>query len=189
VDAERKNAVDAMFKLVLQATAAALTTGIVAALVLAKLLSRGGAGIAGEAKPTLILYPVFVMFFLVAAVLTRMGWLRIGGVLRGTVDVEFYRTFDRGEEPEAFRVVTRHFINLFEMPVLFYVGAIFAVLTHQVTYWLVGLAWAYAGLRLLHSYVHLTSNDVPKRLSAYVSSGLVLLVFWISLFTQILRAA
>jgi len=184
MDAGRKIAADAMFRRVLRDTSVALTIGVAAAFALAAALSSGGAG---EARPTLLFYPVFVMFLLVAGVLMRMGWLRIGGVLTGTVDVEFYRTFDRGQEPESFRVVTRHFINLFEMPVLFYVGAIFAVLTHQVTYWLIGLAWAFVGLRVFHSYVHLTSNDVPRRLSAYASSGLVLLVFWVSLFTQLVR--
>jgi len=187
LDSKRKAAALAMFKLLQRATAAAFTTGIVAALLLAKLLSDG-VGVAAAAKPTLILYPVFVMFLLVTGVLSRMGWLRIGGVLRGTVDVEFYRTYDRGEEPEPLRQVTRHFINLFEMPVLFYVGVVIAYVTNQATFWLVGLAWSFVGLRLVHSYVHLGSNDVAKRLSAYVSSGLVLLVFWVSLFTQILRS-
>jgi len=120
-------------------------------------------------------------------VLTRMGWLRVGGVLKGTVDPDFYKTYDQGQEPEAFRLVTRHFINLFEMPVLFYVGVILAFVTHQVTFWLVGLAWAFVVLRLFHSYVHLTSNDVPTRLAGYASSGIVLVVLWVSLFTQLVR--
>jgi hypothetical protein len=184
MEAEPRETADTMFRRVLRDTALWLASGILAALLISEVLSKGGAG---EAPPALFFYPVFAMFLLVAGVLVRMGWLRIGGVLTGTVDVEFYRTFDRGQEPETFRVVTRHFVNLFEMPVLFYVGAIFAILTHQVSYWLIGLAWAFVGLRLLHSWVHLTSNDVPRRLAAYASSGLVLLVFWVSLFTQLVR--
>jgi len=177
-----------MLRYLQKAVAAALAAGFVAAFAFAKLFA-GGAAISADAKPTLILYPLFVMFLLVAAVLTRMGWLRIGGVLMGTVDPDFYKTYDQGREPEAFRLVTRHFINLFEMPVLFYVGAIVAFVTQQVTFWLVGLAWAYVVLRLFHSYVHLTSNDVPTRLAGYASSGIVLLVLWTSLFVQLLRAA
>jgi len=188
VDVERKKAAEAMFQSLLKTVSAALVTGIVAAYAFAKLLA-GGAAISSAAKPTLILYPLFVMFLLVAAVVTRMGWLRIGGVLQGTVDAEFYKTYDRGQEPEAFRVVTRHFINLFEMPVLFYVVAILAFVTQQVSFWLVGLAWAFVLLRLFHSYVHLTSNDVPTRLAGFASSGIVLVVLWISLFVQLLRAA
>ena len=187
MDDEAKKPGEAMFRYLLRAVAIATTVGFLMAFGLAKLLASG-APTSAVAKPNLVLYPVFVMFLLVAAVLTRMGWLRVGAVLYGTMDVEFYKTYDKGEEPEAFRVVTRHFINLFEMPVLFYVGVIMAYVTQQVTFWLVGLAWAFVLLRLFHAYVHLTSNDVPTRLSGYASSGLMLLAFWISLFTQLMRA-
>jgi hypothetical protein len=158
-----------------------LSLAIVGAFVIAKLLA-GDAGLAAEPKPALILYPVFVMFLLVMGVVARMGFVRIGGVLHGSIDVEFYRTFDRGEEPPASRVVTRHFLNLFEMPIFFYVGVVIAFVTQQVTCWLVGVAWMYVALRLLHSYVHLTSNEVATRLSAWASSNVMLAVFWLSLF-------
>ena len=166
-----------------------LSAALVGAFAIAKLLA-GGAGISSAApKPVIVFYPVFVMVLLVVGVIGRMGYLRIGGVLTRTIDVEFYRTFDRGEEPPAFRVVTRHFLNLFEMPVLFYVGVLTAFVTQQVTCWVVGVAWMYVALRLLHSYVHLTSNEVATRLSAWASSNIVLVVFWLSLFVGLLRSA
>jgi hypothetical protein len=43
-------------------------------------------------------------------------------------------------------------------------------------------------LRYVHSVIHLTSNHVPLRLSAYASSGVVLLVTWGTLLVQLLRA-
>src|SRR5262245_44180306 len=60
-----------MFQSLLKTVSAALVTGIVTAYAFAKLLA-GGAAISSAAKPTLILYPLFVMFLLVAAVVTRM---------------------------------------------------------------------------------------------------------------------
>jgi len=141
-----------------------------------------------EVSPTLILYPLFAMFFLTAAVLARLAQLRVSGIGKGDVDMGFYRTYDRGEEPEAIRVVTRHFINLFEVPVLFYVVVILIYVTHQVSYWLIGCAWAYVAARYFHSYVHLTSNDVLLRFRVYFGSGLVLLVMWTTLLVQLVRA-
>ena len=166
-----------------QSTLIALAVGVGIALAIARGVSPDGS-MSSPAPPNAVLYPVFVMFFLVAAVLTRMGFLRVGSVLEGTMDVRFYRTYDEGEEPEHMKVVTRHFINLFEMPVLLYVGVIVAHLANEVTCLLVGLAWGFVLLRLFHTYVHLTSNDVTIRLSGYAASGLLLLGFWTTLLVQ-----
>ena len=140
-----------------------------------------------NAAPNLILYPVFAMFFLVAVVLLRMRSMRFAAVRKREVNVRYYKAF-QGEEPEPLRVIARHFTNLFEVPVLFYVGVIMTYVTHQVTYWLVGCAWAYVALRYAHSWVHLTRNDIVVRLSLYFASGAVLVVMWATLLVQLLRA-
>jgi len=139
-----------------------------------------------EVAPNLILYPVFAMFFLVAAVLARMARLRVGAVGSGEVNVKYYRAYQGGEEPEHIRVVTRHFINLFEVPVLFYVIVVLTYITQEVSYWMVGCAWAYVAVRYAHSYVHLTSNDVLTRFRVFMVSGVILFVMWVSLLIQLI---
>jgi len=183
----RRDDIESVYRSLLRNAAVAFVVGISLALALAAVLAGDTRGITSAAESNLVLYPVFAMFLLAALVLTRMGWVRIGGVRRRAVDIRFYRTFSEGEEPEAMRVVTRNFINLFEVPVFFYVGIIISHITHQVTWLLIGLAWAYVILRWLHTAIHLTSNDVPLRLAAYAASGLVLLVIWGTLFVQLLR--
>jgi hypothetical protein len=158
--------------------------GLALAFAIAALASP--ASIGSPAPPNLILFPVFGMFLLVAAVLTWMGVARIGSIFAGSMDIGFYRTYDQGEEPERLRVITRHFINLFEIPVLLYVGVVFAHISQEVTYFLVGLAWAYVALRYVHAWVHLGTNDVAVRLAAYMGSGLVLLVMWVTLLVRLL---
>jgi hypothetical protein len=133
----------------------------------------------------LILYPVFAMFLLVVIVFLRMRSLRFAAVRNREVPVEYYRAFTGAEEPENVRVVSRHFANLFEVPVLFYVVVIMTNITNQATYWLVALAWAYVVLRYAHTYVHLTSNDVIVRFSFYLASGIVLAVMWVALFLKL----
>lgn len=139
------------------------------------------------APPNAILYPVFAMFVLVAFVLLRMRSMRFAAVRRKEISAKYYRAFTGDEEPEALRVVTRHFTNLFEVPVLFYVGVIMTYITQHVSYWMVGCAWVYVALRYVHSYVHLTANDVIVRIVVYFTSGLVLAVMWASLFVQLVR--
>lgn len=72
-----------------------------------------------------------------------------------------------------------NFLNLFELPLLFYVLAAFAMITQTVSPFLVTLAWVYVGLRALHSLIHLTYNKVMHRFSAWAASTLVLWAMWI----------
>ena len=142
-----------------------------------------------DTAPVLILYPAFAMFLLVALVLARMAQLRFAAVGKQAMNPEYYRTYQAGEEPDELRVFTRNFINLFEVPVLFYVGVVLVYITGQVNTWLIVLAWLYVALRYLHTYIHLTSNDVMLRFKVYASSGLVLFVLWASLFLQLVSQA
>lgn len=137
---------------------------------------------------TLILYPVFALVLLVALVLLRMARTRFAAVRGGTVNVRFYRTYSDGEEPEEMRALTRHFVNLFEMPVLFYLVVVLTYVTDQVTWWLVGCAWAYVALRWVHTWVHLGTNDVLTRFRVFFTSGMVLWVMWATLLVQLVRA-
>jgi hypothetical protein len=139
-------------------------------------------------SPTLILYPVFAMFVLVAAVLLRLRALRFGAVRQREISLRFFRTYAGDDEPESLRVTSRHFTNLFEVPVLFYVVVLMTYVTGQVGYWLIGCAWVYVALRYAHSVVHLTRNDVMTRFSLYAASGVVLAVMWATLLVQLLRA-
>ncbi len=186
---EAKAEVEREYGLMIRSTSIAFAGGLLFAFVLGCALSAGTPGVMSLTNPTLILYPSFAMFFLVALVLTRMGFVRVTAVRTGEIDMRYYRTFSEGEEPEHMRVVTRHFLNLFEMPLLLHVVVILAFITHLVSAFLVGLAWAYVVLRYAHAYIHLTTNHVPTRLSAYASSGLVLLVMWVTLLIQLLRSS
>src|SRR5262245_42265455 len=104
-----------------------------------------------DPAPKLILYPVFAMFLLVAMVLLRMRSMRFAAVRNRSVNVRYYKAFQGDEEPEPLRVIARHFQNLFEVPVLFYVGVIMAYVTHQVTWVAIGCAWLYVALRYAHT--------------------------------------
>jgi len=67
------------------------------------------------------------------------------------------------------------------------VVCITAFITGQDSSLLLGLAWAYVGLRFVHSYVHLTSNVVLLRFRLFATSLLVLGVMWAMVLTHIMR--
>jgi hypothetical protein len=138
-------------------------------------------------NPNHILYPTFALFLLTALVLLRMRSMRFAAVRNREIPAGYYKAFNGAIESEPLRVISRQFVNLFEVPVLFYVVAIMTYVTHQVTPWLVGCAWAYVGLRYAHTWVHLTKNDVIVRFSLYFASGFVLCLMWGTLLVQLLR--
>lgn len=133
-----------------------------------------------------ILLPVFAMFLLTFICAFRLGYLRYTSVVRGEVDGRYYRAFQGYDEPEKLRVHSRHLVNLFETPVLFYVIAVIAFVTGQNGVTPVTLAWLYVAVRCSHTWVHLTSNKVRVRFRLFTLSMLVLMVLWIVVFAGIL---
>jgi hypothetical protein len=138
-----------------------------------------------ETDPKLILYPAFGMFLLTSLVLARLAVLRVGALGRGEIALDYYTLYQTGEEPAHIRVVTRNFLNLFEVPVLFYVITILIYVTRETTPWLVAGAWLYVALRWVHTAVHLTSNRVQLRFRIYGVSNLVLLALWVVFFVKL----
>lgn len=133
-----------------------------------------------------LVYPMAAMVLLTAIVLTRMVLGRLAGVKRGDVDARYYKTW-QGENTETREMAanSRHFINLFENPVLFYAACITAMVTGQGSGAMVWLAWAYVACRVLHAFVHLGANRIPPRMRIYGASWVVLLAMWGTLVVSV----
>ncbi|MEP6483846.1 MAG: MAPEG family protein [Rudaea sp.] len=80
-----------------------------------------------------------------------------------------------------------NFRNLFEVPVLFYLGLVVAAQTGQVNALTLSLAWLFVATRIAHSYVHCTSNRVRYRFKAFVAGFFVLIGFWAVLVVGLLK--
>lgn len=70
------------------------------------------------------------------------------------------------------------FSNQFELPVLFYVLTILALLTKQADLLFVVMAWIFVASRIVHAYIHVTSNNVRQRGLAFITGAFVLMVMW-----------
>ena len=76
--------------------------------------------------------------------------------------------------------------NLLEMPVLFYVLCVILMLTTKaLSPILLGLAWAYVGLRYWHSFVHVGYNKVMTRFKIFLASTIVLFAMWVLAIWQL----
>jgi hypothetical protein len=78
--------------------------------------------------------------------------------------------------------------NQFELPILFYALTILAYFTHHAGYLFVVLAWIFVIFRILHAYVHVTSNNVRVRGPLFGVSALVLAIMWIIYIVEMLTS-
>jgi hypothetical protein len=90
--------------------------------------------------------------------------------------------------PRQTTQVINAYQNQLELPVLFYVAMLLALLTGHPTLGIAILAWLFAVARLLHALVHVTTNDVRRR-GAVFGIGLILVtLIWIFLAVELIAA-
>lgn len=82
-----------------------------------------------------------------------------------------------------------NFVNLFEVPVLFFVAVLTIYVAGLTDAMHVNLAWAFVVLRAIHSLIHCTYNRVMHRFTFYALSTLTLIGIWVKIATQILSGA
>jgi hypothetical protein len=125
-----------------------------------------------------LVYPMAAMVLLTFIVLIAMFRSRVAAVKSGEANAGFYKTYQEGSEPRQVAQFSRHLVNMFESPTLFYAACVVGIVTGQNATALIVLAWVYVALRALHAYIHTGKNSLPPRIRAYFSSWLVLLGMW-----------
>lgn len=138
-------------------------------------------------SPEAILFPSIAMFLLSAAMLVRLGAMRFRATTTREVSISYYALY-RGEntEPDALRLMSRHAHNHFETPPLFHIVILMTYVTGQVSALAVGLAWAFVALRLAHTLIHLSSNNVMYRFMAFIGAATVLAALWLRMLVVLL---
>lgn len=136
-----------------------------------------------------ILYPVFALAGWTGLVLLLIPFMRVRSALRKELVVDDFELGESSAVPAYVRLPNRNYMNLLELPVLFYVVCLLLYVTASTSSAMLALAWAYVMLRLLHSLIHLTYNKVLHRLAAFALSNTVLLVLWILAALHVVRAA
>lgn len=133
----------------------------------------------------MILAPLFVQVLLTFALMLGMMFYRSRSLLSGETRFESIAM----REPNWPKRATQFayaFNNQFELPVLFYVLTILAMITRHADLLFVVLAWIFVVFRILQAFVHVTGNDVRVRGGAYGVGAIVLLVMWIIFIVRIM---
>ncbi len=125
-----------------------------------------------------LVYPMAAMVLLTLVVLIRMFLGRVAAVRSGEANASYYKTYQEGGEPREAAQMSRHVVNLFESPMLFYAACITGVIVGQQQTALLGLAWLYVLLRVAHAIIHIGRNKLPQRIGVYFCGLAVLLGMW-----------
>jgi hypothetical protein len=134
-----------------------------------------------------VLAPLFVLIALTFALGLWAFFLRLGAIRRREVHARDIALREPNWPPRVAQV-SNAFQNQFELPLLFYVLTILAWITKQADLLFVLLAWVFVALRVLHAYVHVTSNHLGRRAGLFVAGAIVLAVMWAIFTLRILLA-
>ena len=128
---------------------------------------------------TSIFYPVVTLVLWTLAVLMRVGRARFAAAREKRVHAADFALGESANVPPAAQLPNRNYMNLLELPVLFYVACLVFYVIGKVDAWSNGLAWTYVALRIAHSIVHLTYNHVIHRFRVFALSVAVLAAIWL----------
>ena len=135
-----------------------------------------------------ILLPMGALALLTFVALIFIPIRRFRAAFAGQVGAEDFRYGESPRVPGEVSIPNRNYMNLLELPMLFYVVCVLNYVTSPTVSMLtLVLAWAYVAVRALHSLVHLTYNNVMHRLALFATSNFVLVSLWVAFFTHLLR--
>lgn len=123
-----------------------------------------------------ILYPVFALVAWTFVVLLAVAGLR----LTSKVHPSHFALGESEKVPLRARLANRNYMNLLELPMLFYAVCVLLYSANAASGTAVQLAWVYVILRIVHSVVHISYNNVIHRLLAFATGNFVLMGLWIS---------
>lgn len=130
----------------------------------------------------LIFAPMGAMALLTFVVLVMIPARRFRAAFAGRVKRDDFKYGESPTVPGDVSIPNRNYMNLLELPTLFYVAGLMFYVAGRVDQTALVVAWTFVALRGVHSVIHLTYNDVFHRLTAFALSNVALMAFWLLFF-------
>lgn len=120
----------------------------------------------------------FYVFYMWALAILNFR-ARVAAIKGGEIRMSYFRAYNLPEVPEKVIVRGRHFDNQFQAPMVFFVTCL--------TYLVIGIesplaaafAWVFVTTRVLHTMIHLGSNNVRIRAIVYAAGWIIMLIMWL----------
>jgi hypothetical protein len=125
-----------------------------------------------------IFMPMGALALLTFLVLTLIPFRRFRAGFAGRIVPDDFKFGESGKVPGDVSIPNRAYMNLLEMPVLFYVICLMLFVSGHVDPTFLYLAWVYVGLRVVHTLIQITYNNVTHRLIPFTLSNFVVIAMW-----------
>ena len=131
-----------------------------------------------------IFAPMGALAALTFSVLALVPLRRIAASRRGEVSPGDFRYGESARVSGKLALPNRNYMNLLEVPTLFYAVCLLFFVAHRVDPAALTVAWLYFALRVVHTAIHLTYNNVLHRLGAFALSVFALIALWVMFFVR-----
>jgi hypothetical protein len=124
-----------------------------------------------------LIAPVIALVCWTLVVMVWLGFERVSNIRRLRLSPDAGKSARELDAlmPVRARQVSANYMHLMEQPTVFYAVCLSLQLLGQGADPVnLGLAWGYVGLRVLHSLVHATFNDVRLRFALFLASSAAL---------------
>ncbi|MBN9069008.1 MAG: MAPEG family protein [Rhizobiaceae bacterium] len=126
---------------------------------------------------TMIFWPVIAQVLLVFIVYGLLSLRRTAAIKAGNVKLSDFRA--NRHEPRESIFIHNNLLNQFQLPVLFYIVCLCLYVTEGNSTVTIVLAWIFVAARYIHAAVHMTTNRMPYRQSAFAVGYVVLGLLWV----------
>jgi hypothetical protein len=123
----------------------------------------------------IIFYPLLIQVMLILLLYILLGIEKSKAVKAGTVDSK-KAALHNDAWPDHVVRVSNNIANQFETPILFFVLSLVFFSLKSVDMTVLVLCSAYVASRIVHAYIHVTSNYVPKRRGVFMVGCVILIV-------------
>jgi hypothetical protein len=125
-----------------------------------------------------LIQPVVALVVLTAIVALMMVVYRNVAVIRGAASARYFQAFTADKPAEWVERPARAYVNLLELPVLFYAVCLLMLTTGRFDSVQVSLAWVFVISRYVHAFIYIGFNYVPLRFAAFLAGVITLAVMW-----------
>lgn len=122
-----------------------------------------------------LLLPVLAQVLLTLVVYQALSMAKSRALAAGKVDLA-RRALHADAWPENVQQINNNIRNQLEVPVLFYVVVLVLFAVGETGPLAQGLGWTFVLTRVVHAWVHTTSNHVPTRRTVFTVGVVVVVV-------------
>lgn len=96
--------------------------------------------------------------------------------------------YDQTAWPVPARQISNSVMSQFELPVLFFVGVLFAYNFGAADWISAIIAWLFVVLRIVHAFIHTGKNVVMQRFGVFLGGFIAVIALWIYVAVHVFSA-